>query len=71
MDFARLGKGLLEALACQDCARYVLNACRCRSACGECCEVTMETEKVDIPAGSDSESELSVEVERCCHIRSS
>jgi hypothetical protein len=55
---------LLEALSCEECARYVCNAARCRSKCGECAECEVQTDKVGLP--SDSDSELSVHASGGC-----
>jgi hypothetical protein len=55
--------GLVKALSCQDCARYVCNSMDLKSKClGDCCEFELETHEVEI---ADNTSELSIEVEGC------
>ena len=55
----------LKAINCDTCAKYVCNACKVHSKCSGCCEVDVETTEIELPA--DSDSEMSVEVEGCCH----
>ena len=55
----------LKVINCDTCAKYVCNACKVHSTCSGCCEIDVETTEVELPA--DSDSEMSVEVEGCCH----
>ena len=55
----------LKVINCDTCAKYVCNACKVHSKCSGCCEVDVETTEIELPA--DSDSEMSVEVEGCCH----
>ena len=60
--------GILQALSCGDCARYVCNAMHCHSQCGkDCCEIDFVTEEVELPEGD----EIEVEVQGCCLARKS
>jgi hypothetical protein len=59
--------GIVKALSCQDCARYVCNAMHCHSTCLGCCEFDIETTEVDIP---DDNSAYSVEVGGCFGVHS-
>ena len=57
--------GLVKALSCQDCARYIFNDAMWRSTCcdkEECCKCDVETHEIEI---KDDTSELSIEVEGC------
>ena len=55
--------GLVKALSCHDCSRYVCNSMDMKSKClGDCCEFGLETHEVEI---ADNTSELSIEVEGC------
>ena len=56
---------ILKVINCETCAKYVCNACKVHSKCSGCCEIDVETTEVELPA--DSDSEMSVEVEGCCH----
>ena len=46
---------IVNALSCKDWARYVCNAMRVHSRCGEMCECDIETSEVSIPSSSSSE----------------
>ena len=59
--------GLVKALSCQDCARYVCNSMDLKSECSDYCKFELETHDVEI---HDDTSELSIEVEGCCGVRS-
>ena len=56
----------LKVINCDTCAKYVCNACKVNSKCSGCCELSIETEEIEIP--KDDDSEMSVEVEGCCHV---
>ena len=56
----------LKIINCDTCAKYVCNACKINSKCSGCCELSVETEEIEIP--KDDDSEISVEVDNCCHI---
>ena len=56
----------LKVINCDTCAKYVCNACKVNSKCSGCCELSVETEEIEIP--KDDDSEISVEVDNCCHI---
>ena len=55
--------GVMSALKCESCAKYVCNAMHCTSKCKDCCEVDFVTDEIDIP---DDDSTYSVEVKGCC-----
>ena len=58
---------VVKAFSCESCAKFVCNAMHCHSKCmRDCCEIDVETEKVDIPP--DDHSELSIHVDGCCEI---
>ena len=59
--------GVVKALSCQECARYVCNSMDVKSKCSDCCEFELETNEIEI---SDDNSQCSVEVEGCCEARS-
>ena len=64
-----MGNFVVSALKvgnCDTCAKYVCNACKVNSKCSGCCELSIETEEIEIP--KDDDSEMSVEVEGCCHV---
>ena len=52
---------IVKALGCNDCAKYVCNACHVKSKCSECCEVDMETDEISVK--SHSSGSLSAD---CC-----
>ena len=54
--------GILSALSCQDCARYVCNSMDIHSSCSDCCDFELHTSEVEV---ADSTSEFSVDVEGC------
>ena len=54
--------GILNALSCQDCARYVCNSMDIHSSCSDCCDFELHTSEVEV---ADSASEFSVDVEGC------
>ena len=56
----------LKVVNCDTCAKYVCNACKVNSKCSGCCELSIETEEIEIP--KDDDSEMSEEVEGCCHV---
>ena len=56
----------LKVINCDTCAKYVCNACKINSKCSGCCELSVETEEIELP--KDDDSEISVEVDNCCHI---
>ena len=56
----------LKVVNCDTCAKYVCNACKVNSKCSGCGELSIETEEIEIP--KDDDSEMSVEVEGCCHV---
>ena len=54
--------GAIERLdCCGTWAKYVYNAAHCHSKCGECCDVELETQKVDVSSDSDGEMEVEVD----------
>ena len=59
----------LKVINCSDCAKYVCNACKVHSKCSDCCELSVETEEIEIP--KDDDSNVSVEVEGCCSMHKS
>ena len=38
---------ITKAINCQECSRYVCNACAVHSKCSGCCEVDVETTEVE------------------------
>ena len=48
---------------CEVCAKYVCNACSVHSKCSGCCEVSVETQEVEIKSDNDSED---IEFTGCC-----
>ena len=46
---------IVNALSCQDWARYVFNAMHVHTRCGDACECDFETSEVSIPSSSSSE----------------
>ena len=54
----------LKVINCDTCAKYVCNACKINSKCSGCCELSVETEEIEIP--KDDDSDISVEVDGCC-----
>ena len=69
-----MGQAVAKTLAslkcgriCENCSKYVCNACAFHSRCCTCMEIDIVTEEVDVP---DHVSELSVEVEDCCAFHS-
>ena len=53
--------GVLRALDCKCCSdfqRFVANSAHLKSKCSDCCELTIDTDEIDIPP--DSEEELEV-----------
>ncbi len=57
---------IIKACSCQDCAKYVCNACRCHSSCLEFCDIEFETTEIDL---SDDDSQYDIEVIGCCGAR--
>ena len=61
---------ILTAIGKLDCcatwAKYVCNDARIKSRCCSVCELEAETHEVDV---QESDSELEVEVEGCCHVK--
>jgi hypothetical protein len=55
---------VIKALSCQDCARYVCNACRFHSKCSQCCDLEWETEEVALP-----DDDSIVGAGECCDAR--
>ena len=47
--------GLLNALSCQDCARYVCNSMDIHSSCSDCCDFELHTSEVEV---ADSASDV-------------
>ena len=56
----------LKVINCDTCAKYVCNACKIHSKCSGCCDLEIETQEIELP--KDDDSEISVEVDNCCHI---
>ena len=56
----------LKVINCDTCAKYVCNACKVHSDCANCCHLDIETTEIELP--KDSDSDISVEVEGCCHV---
>ena len=54
--------GILSALSCQDCARYVCNSMDIHSSCSDCCDFELHTSEVEV---ADSASEFSLDEEGC------
>ena len=54
---------ITKAINCQECSRYVCNACTVHSKCSGCCEVSVETQEVEIKSDNDSED---IEFNGCC-----
>ena len=52
---------IFKALGCNDCAKYVGNACHVKSRCSDCCELDVDTEAIEVK--SHSSSSLSAD---CC-----
>ena len=58
--------GIIQALSCAECAKYVCNSMDLKSNCSECCAFELHTSEVEV---TDSASEFSVDVEGCCAAR--
>ena len=56
----------LKVINCDTCAKYVCNACKIHSKCSGCCDLEIETQEIELP--KDDDSDISVEVDGCCHI---
>ena len=66
-----MGQGLakmFEGKCLHDLYFYVLNDSECHSNCAEVFACDCETHKVESTT-DDSSSEISIEVESCCHAR--
>ena len=59
--------GIIQALSCAECAKYVCNSMDLKSSCSECCDFELHTAEVEV---ADSGSEFSIDVEGCCAARS-
>ena len=57
--------GIIKALSCQDCAKYVCNSMDLKSKCCDCFEFELETSEVEV---NETPSEFSMDVEGCCEI---
>ena len=51
---------------CEYCSKYVCNAMSINSKCSDCCSFSLKTEEIEV--SHDSDSDISVEVEGCCHV---
>ena len=40
--------GIVKALECESCARYVCNAMTLHSKCSDCCELDVHTDEVEV-----------------------
>ena len=49
--------GVVQALSCKDCARYVCNSMDVKSECSDCCSLEIETKEVPVET---SETDLEV-----------
>ena len=62
---------ILGAIGHLDCcgtwAKYVCNAGKCHSRCGQCCDLELETEMV-VPS-DEEEDTLEVQMDGCCSAR--
>ena len=58
--------GIIQALSCAECAKYVCNSMDLKSSCSDCCDFELHTAEVEV---ADSASEFSVDVEGCCTVR--
>ena len=58
--------GIIQALSCAECAKYVCNSMDLKSSCSDCCDFELHTSEVEV---ADSASEMSVEIEGCCATR--
>ena len=56
--------GIISALQCKDCAKYVCNSMDIKSECSDCCSLEIETHEIEI---EDTETDL--EVEGCCEFK--
>ena len=54
--------GIIKALQCDSCARYVCNHCTLHSKCSDCCEVDVITEEVGV---QEEHSDLGVCLGTC------
>ena len=52
--------GIISALQCKDCAKYVCNSMDIKSECSDCCSLEIETHEVPVET-----SETDLEVEGC------
>ena len=59
--------GIIQALSCAECAKYVCNSMDLKSSCSDCCDFELHTAEVEV---ADSASEFSIDVEGCCAARS-
>ena len=58
--------GIIQALSCAECAKYVCNSMDLKSSCSDCCDFELHTAEVEV---ADSGSEFSIDVEGCCAAR--
>ena len=59
----------LKVINCDTCAKYVCNACKINSKCSGCCELSVETEEIEV--APDDDSNISVEIDNCCSVHKS
>ena len=45
--------GIVRALQCDSCAKYVCNSCTMRSRCSDCCYLDVETTEIEIQDDSE------------------
>ena len=54
---------ITKAINCEVCAKYVCNSMRVHSKCSKCCDLSIETQEVEIKSDNDSED---IEFTGCC-----
>ena len=54
---------ITKAINCEVCAKYICNACTVHSKCSGCCDLSIETQEIEIKSGSDTED---IEFTGCC-----
>ena len=45
--------GIVRALQCDSCSKYVCNACTIHSRCSDCCYLDVETTEIEIQEDSE------------------
>ena len=51
--------GIIKALSCESCAKYVCNSMDLKSQCSDCCDFEVHTNEVEV---ADDSSEISIDI---------